>query len=585
MILYHTIWENFIKTLGGGAIFADNLLEKKRGFIVSIRRALVALVVSSIAISSFADDLEWVDVDGTTDPSTWPTSGNVHIFWKSPYNKVYIGDEQASIVEGWDNLHLDTGAAYIIFTNYTRAINLKANVKGNGFLQAWDSVGLTLSGDNSGRSANGNIWSFSNSTVVVAHEYGLGPANAKYAEFKFTHTDASARGSLRFKWGDENLKVYTNHCPIVYTPVTKYYGYNTDFGSDQMRFGPTAIDEKYVQDGDFMISYHGGGDRRLYLRGNVEFMSGVFGTCNGTGSPVYRGNMLYVRATPAVSGGGTSYSVTFSGNTFIRVGETTGSLRRDGFYLSAPGEVHFGHSGGTHATVLNLDLGSVFADCDGLFENPVTDNAMMTWGWYHQDQSTYKNSLNLQGHDVKFRNMTFGNTAPTATSKSYTYMTSAIPATVSLIGDFSGANCSKVAVEMRGAVSFVVDNNATNYIARRVSDTLGTLTVKTGVLEYLWEGGWGGTNIVVKSGGRLRFADTSCGITRAKSELSVEDGGVLELGLNATVYRAYVDGEPIMRGTYGAIGSGAANEVGWIEGAGLLSVTKSPSRGLQVIVQ
>lgn len=217
-----------------------------RGFAVSIRRAFAMLFVSAVAATSFADDLEWTDVDGATDPSTWPTSGNVHIIWKSPTNKVYIGDDEAAIVEGWDNVWLDTGAAYIIFTNYTRAINLKANIRGNGYLQAKDSIGLTLSGDNSGRAANGNIWTFNNSAVVVAHEYGLGPANAKYAEFLYPVTDASARGSLRFKWGDENLKVYTNHCPIVLTPSSNYYGYNTDRGSEQMRFGPTAPDEKYV---------------------------------------------------------------------------------------------------------------------------------------------------------------------------------------------------------------------------------------------------------------------------------------------------------------------------------------------------
>lgn len=337
-----------------------------------------------------------------------------------------------------------------------------------------------------------------------------------------------------------------------------------------------------------MISSHHGQDRRLYLRGNVEFSSGVFGSCagNGTGGPVYRGQLFYVRCIPAVQDDTTISQVIFSNDVFIRIGETTGSYRRDGFYLSAPNtEVRFGHSGGTHTSNLMVDLGSVYADRDGLFENPVVDNAIVTWSWYHQNQAMYKNSLNLQGHDVKFKNMSPGNTAPTATSTGYTYVTSAIPATISLVGDMSGANNSKVAVEMRGAVSLLVDNNATNYIARRISNTLGTLTVKTGVLEYLWNGGWGGTNIVVNSGGRLRFADTSSGITREKAELSMEDGGVLELGLNATVYRAYVDGEQIERGTYGAIGSGAENEVAWIEGAGLLSVVKGISHGLQIIVQ
>lgn len=44
---------------------------------------------------------EWQDLDGSTDPSTWPTSGDVKIKWKSGglgANSVYVGDEQAEIV-------------------------------------------------------------------------------------------------------------------------------------------------------------------------------------------------------------------------------------------------------------------------------------------------------------------------------------------------------------------------------------------------------------------------------------------------------------------------------------------------------
>ena len=66
---------------------------------------------------------------------------------------------------------------------------------------------------------------------------------------------------------------------------------------------------------------------------------------------------------------------------------------------------------------------------DGLFADPVVSGGFTTLSMYTMNQNNYKNSFNLQGHDINLDHLGSGNTAPTESSTEYAYITSALPAT------------------------------------------------------------------------------------------------------------------------------------------------------------
>lgn len=292
--------------------------------------------------------------------------------------------------------------------------------------------------------------------------------------------------------------------------------------------------------------------------------------------------MMYVIGTASQSDDTTPHKIVVSGDTYMRIGEISGNLRTDGFLYSGS-DLYLGHTGGTRMTTFSLSTGNVFVDSDGLFMDPEVFGNSIVLSMYAQNQTSYENCFNLQGHDVNLAHLHNGNVAPTESSANYAYITSTLPATVTLSVDLQGADIPQpAAIEMVDNVSLTVENNATNRISTRVSNTKGTLTVGRGTLEFKWNGGWAGTNVVIGTEGRLVLDASSRGLTSKATVLSVANGGKLSIESGTTtVHNAYYAGEQLKKGVYGAVGS--SNPLSWLEGGGSLQVVKGPKLGFTLI--
>lgn len=493
---------------------------------------------------AFLAQAEWQDVDGTSSPSTWPTAGDVRIIQKTGGNRVVITDAEKSIVEGWSNVQLAAGSSYLIFNNRTTAITLKANVSGSGNLWALESAGLTLSGDNRSRTGTSDYssWFFSNSVVTVAHEYGLGDKTSKPATFYFP---ASGQTSLSIRYGGATQTSFTNHCPIVY---------QMDSSCTTAIFGSEAQSEWWVQDADFINYYPGGPNRTIRFRNNSEFTSGVFG-----GRRAMLGQHYWSYATAE------GVQVKFSGDVQLNCDMLTRPL---GWVVLGPKATYtFATGGGVHFSTISSNLGKLVIGIDDPFRAVAGASAdyVCGWGLYPQDQVENDNGLHLNGHPVTVTSMSIASTGPTesdyATYTRYNYVTSSIPTYFQLKSDQGGRDlASKCPVEICGAVDFIVDNNATNHIACRVSQPNGTLRVKSGCLHYMWNAGWNGTNTVVEGG--LIDCD-SVNAFKGRSALTMT-GGKLRLHKATPVFfeSATIGGTTLAEGVYsveklGAKGLGA----------------------------
>ena len=111
-----------------------------------------------------------------------------------------------------------------------------------------------------------------------------------------------------------------------------------------------------------------------------------------------------------------------------------------------------------------------------------------------------------------------------------TEVTSATDATLTLDNSLVRTTATK----FTGCVSLVCNGKGTYTLANLLSTSTGTLTVGEGfTVGFKWNAGWSG-DAVVKSGGKLGL-DSAMAFIGKKSCLSVEPGGVLELGENAVV--------------------------------------------------
>lgn len=408
--------------------------------------------------------------DGTGD---WPTSGDVELV-----ATVQVDDAHVAAVAGWETLTISSGCR-LNFVNTGTAAMLAATVSGAGKVGAVNSVGLTLSGDN--RSFTGGFV-FTNSAVTVANEYGLGGPSTTAADVYFPAD--SALGALDFQWAGQTA--FTNHCPLKFSCVNKYTG------AKAMYLGSLSADTYFVQDADFTFATANAANRYLKFRGNTEFISGKF-----------RSTMTSASLYSSADSGAT---ITFSGTAKICIGnETTNNTNlQDWFLLGQSATYTFGHTGGTHMRAIALNVGSVVLAADGLFADYVVTGEQYgcnTWQSYTVNQSGYKNQFDLNGHSVVFHQLKTANNTVTATSTNYGIITSADPATVSLVGDGNGVDNTNVAApEFQGKASLTVDNNITNRLATRVSSPDGTLCVKSGVLVYQWNGGWDGTAVRIEGG-------------------------------------------------------------------------------------
>ena len=467
-------------------------------------KGLVSLAVALAGVlSGFA---EAVDISGK-DPSDWPRSGDIAI----TSGTITVTDDEVDIVAGWDTVAMQPSATLQI-NNTSKPLVFKAKIGGNCWFRADDSCGLTLAGDNSGHWGN-QRFKFVDSNIIVAHEYGLGKKD-NLLPCEFTYTVGKSTGNLTFHdpaWDEPGFtgkKAFTNHCHIIFKlSGTAAYPDDGKF----LAIGSSAADEYFVQDANLLFDYTA---KQTSFRYNYEQISGQFGPSFQTTG------YTFTRQSKDYAG-----ELRFSGETKIN-GAYVENTTQFGNWVNYHRNTHFGHSGGTHI-IYARDQGNDFLEADDVFDDFVAGCDPVGYQPIAMDQSVYKNSMNLQGHSVRFKNFqNYYSAVPTEKSSGYYYLTSAVPTTVTLYrATKTGEDTEKpTPTELRGAVSLVVDNGITNRISTRVSKTEGTLTVKSGsALVYQWNGGWAGSDVTVEAGATID-AQSAKSFATATAALVLEDG-------------------------------------------------------------
>ena len=109
------------------------------------------------------------------------------------------------------------------------------------------------------------------------------------------------------------------------------------------------------------------------------------------------------------------------------------------------------------------------------------------------------------------------------------------------------------------------------------SSTTGAVEVADGTLTFNASGKWPNATGVKLSGGKLVLQNAEAVGPNAQWDVKTGETPVVTLGFAGMLPcdRLVVDGAHQKGGVYGAIGSGAEHEVGWISGTGLLKVQSS----------
>ena len=190
--------------------------------------------------------------------------------------------------------------------------------------------------------------------------------------------------------------------------------------------------------------------------------------------------------------------------------------------------------------------------------------------------------FDLAGHDQQIELLS-------TTAK--TRITSAAPARLVLLstiagssndGDAGGTNRVDLAV-YSGQVS-VEKGGGYPHVFGATSTSTGAVAVTKGVVTMNASGKWPNATEVRVAGGVVKLQNAEAFGTNAVWRVTAGAAPVVQLdyGGTNTCAKLYLDGLRQSSGVYGATGSGAAHEVGWISGSGFLNVTR---RGLNVLIK
>ena len=141
-------------------------------------------------------------------------------------------------------------------------------------------------------------------------------------------------------------------------------------------------------------------------------------------------------------------------------------------------------------------------------------------------------------------------------------------------GFSGGTNRADLAV-FDGAVS-VYKTGEVKHTFGATSTSTGSVSVAQGPLVFNANGKWPNCRTVsVSNTGTLILQNEAPFDEKATVSVTTDKGAKIQLdGGNVKFDRLYVDGHRKGGGTYGAVGSGAAHEVNWIVGNGLLDVAE-----------
>ena len=443
---------------------------KGRGRVMSRLFVMVATMVAGAL--AFADPFVYVD--------HWPSGSG-----DETATEVLIPDgttapiataEDVARVARLTSISLGGGDATVAYTA-SDALSLSASVSGTGRFSAVSAGDLTLSGDNSDLVSPGCFF-FSNMAVTVSSRYGLGSTGSATLHYWI----GGKVDPLEFTGAG-----LTNDAPMQVHQGTANYNFV---------LGPKNADETLVIRNTITFDQAANSSdykKMVFFRNKVKFRAGTF---------YNKSALLYSSALTSGSAEvwfEESATVKFSywftyGNMTVHLnsGVLSGSL------------IAMGHDNATPRAVL---------EANGILN---------TLGTGASGNGTF----DLNGHDqsLKLFSKTYGGKIRFA---------SATPATLTMSSYNSSADNKGSSAKFTGDVNFKYNPGSataeyTLTGSSALSDAHGTLTVSSGKLVFSNGAGWGGTNVVVKSGAALDFASDKS-MTNVNASLVIEEGGRLTI--------------------------------------------------------
>ena len=444
----------------------------------------------------------------------WPDSGIAYV--PADVTAPVLADDIAKIA-GLDKivfLGVTSKAVYALPDAWT----FNVPVEGPGTF-AFESAGdISLGGDN--RNLSGSFF-FTNTTVLVTHENGLGSSGAQTCHFWCGDTTEEMPYGHTIDF-DNGESVFTNRVAVHLHPLP----------TKSIVFGAVSSDKTLVQDADFWFS-----------------------RCNATDSdkiyPRIKGPVKFLRHFEYLPGEWTQYpymNVSGDGSVWL-LGDLR--MKSTGNWFVDNGTWHLGCRS-VDATLSMVVYSPVRIICEA--ENVLGG---MTLKPYQQ-----KSLFDLNGHGqdcVNFR--AYDNPGDLTTGDPIIRFTSATPAAFRVTGE-EDHNLNPT---FTGAAGFTMAGTGTyGLYGTGGRDTTGELKVEKGTLNLATDFSWGGTNVTVQGGTLVIAADAATKATTGegavfsrKAILQVSGTGAVDIAAGRTeTVRCYsIDGVWQPKGDY-TLGSG-----------------------------
>ena len=392
---------------------------------------------------------------------------------------VYVSDDDVAVVESLGAIRLREGSC-VVCTNWTRPLALAATVTGSGMLVADGTAPIVLNGNNAGLVAPG-MFCFTNTDVIVSNRYGLGSVDTAMVTFH----RGSGNHDLRF--GGPGLVC---DAPIQYASAAS---------DNKGNIGPDSASETLVFSNSFRIV---GKNPVFYFRNRIRFSGGTFRVGSGH---LYSNKAADSEIIP---------EVWFDSGVMVRVN----------WWFAADCIYHLGWDSVEMLNNFIAYTGAAKAICESA--NVLSGGcAYKCWG--------KANYLDLNGIDQSI----YYFSVPYVSGEAMV-VTSAAPACVTVTRKTTESEYLLNDLKFCGAAGYTQSAACTNTFRSFFSDTTGPLTVEKGGLRLTSGAGWGGTNVLVKSGATLLVDASSMTVafgSRAlqghpvRTTLEIEAGGTLEL--------------------------------------------------------
>ena len=445
---------------------------------------LAAILASAAANAVLADSFTYIDhwPSGTGDETA------TEVLVPDGTTATIATADDVSRVERLTAVSFGGGAAKVCYTA-SAALDLSASVSGPGKFLAESAGSLTLRGDNSGLTGS---FSITNTPLLVGSRYGLGGSSTEAAYFHY-----GTAGTFDFLWADD---VMTNDVPITVECLTS--------ASNQI-FGPSDSSKTLVQRNDFYVKT-GGGKNYLYFRGTVVYDGGTFGTLSGH---------MYSSAS-----GATAPHAYFTDNVAI-------SIKNGSWYALGTETLHFAAFTKSSFNYLAVNVSTkVVCESVGALSGLTTGVGL----YPKPSGANYVGRLDLNGLDQTIQNLkTQGDNYNKENGGRWCAIHSDSPAVLTM----EGSEGRLMPFLFSGEVSLCHDSACADVLINYKSTSTGDLFVPKGALEFRWNAGWSGTNVVV--GGGTLFVNSPVAFDGGDAALVVTNTGRLRVSLTAGQKGAY----------------------------------------------